>query len=75
MTKVGLYERGMSLPRLYVSRKQQGHGVPSVRDVYGFELLSAITYFKWTEDTNTEIIIEKDKKHVESMRKRKMKVL
>ena len=74
MTKAGMYGRGMSRPRLYVSRKELGHGVPCIRDEYGYELLTVLTHYEWTEDQNTAIIVEQDEENVNSMRKRMMKV-
>ena len=75
MTLAGVYGRGMSLPRLYVSRKELGHGLPCVRDEYAYELLRTITHYAWTNDKATATIIKEDSKRSNSMGKRMMKAL
>ena len=73
MTEAGIYRRGMSKPRLYVSREEMGHGVLCVREEYGIEVLRLITHYAWTNDNNTKTIIEQDKKIAKSMTNRMMK--
>lgn len=57
MTEGGIYGRGMSLPRLYISREQLGHGIPNVRDEYAKELIRIIARYIWSCNRNMEIIL------------------
>ena len=45
MRDAKIYGNGMSMYRLYVDRKELGHGLPNARDEYGMELLRTIVHY------------------------------
>lgn len=75
LTEAGMYGRGLSKPRLYVSREELGHGLPCIRDEYGIELLRVLIHYAWTEDKKTAAIIHQEKNMKNSLTKKINKVL
>ena len=70
MRDAKIYGNGMSMYRLYVDRKELGHGLPNARDEYGMELLRTIVHYAWTNDKRIQTIIQSEQNKPHSMSKR-----
>ena len=75
MMEAKMYGKGISRHRLYVSRQQLGHGVPSARDEYAYELLRVIANYTWGNNQTMATLMQQQISTPNSMPKQILKAL